>query len=99
MRMHYLVRRLSSLVDTRFQPMDPTLYGWEEKDGFCSQRNSFAKYQNTLSKRVDVRPLDVAVDEYQAPVRSIVSVEVAAHEKTYTATTHELSEECIADII
>ena len=34
MRMYYLVRCLSSLLNAFFQPMGPTSYGWEDNNGF-----------------------------------------------------------------
>ena len=46
MWMFYLIRRLSSLLDSYFVPMDPQDYGWKVNYGFLFPNNSFVNYQN-----------------------------------------------------
>ena len=48
MRMFYLVRRWSSLLNEYFQQMDPTYYGWEENNGFLLPKKYLRKIPKNL---------------------------------------------------
>ena len=48
MRMFYLIKRLSSLLNKYFVPLDPIMYGWKEKGGYLLPNKCVREIPNKL---------------------------------------------------